>query len=114
VARIFDFGAMVEILPGKEGLVHISELADHRVGKVEDVVKIGDEITVKVINLDNLGRINLSHRAVSETASQTPGTGERDSFRPNRPYRKDNDSYPRQRDQFRRKPPLTRDTFRGR
>ena len=114
VARIFDFGAMVEILPGKEGLVHISELADHRVGKVEDVVKIGDEITVKVINLDNLGRINLSHRAVSETASQTPGTGEKDSFRPNRPYRRDNDSYPRQRDQFRRKPPLTRDTFRGR
>ncbi len=66
VTRIFDFGAMVEILPGKEGLVHISELADHRVGKVEDVVKVGDEITVKAINIDNLGRVNLSRRAVFE------------------------------------------------
>ncbi len=66
VSRILDFGAMVEILPGKEGLVHISELADYRVGKVEDEVKIGDEITVKVINIDNLGRVNLSRRALFE------------------------------------------------
>jgi len=64
VTRILDFGAMVEILPGKEGLVHISELADYRVGKVEDVVKIGEEVTVKVIGVDNLGRVNLSRRAV--------------------------------------------------
>jgi polyribonucleotide nucleotidyltransferase len=66
VSRILDFGAMVEILPGKEGLVHVSELAEYRVNKVEDEVKIGDEITVKVINIDNLGRVNLSRRAVFE------------------------------------------------
>jgi polyribonucleotide nucleotidyltransferase len=66
VSRILDFGAMVEILPGKEGLVHISELAEYRVNKVEDEVKIGDEITVKVINIDNLGRVNLSRRALFE------------------------------------------------
>ena len=68
VTRIFDFGAMVEILPGKEGLVHISELADYRVGKVEDVVKVGDEVTVKVINVDNMGRVNLSRRALLESS----------------------------------------------
>ncbi len=66
VSRILNFGAMVEILPGKEGLVHISELADYRVGKVEDEVKIGDEVTVKVINIDNMGRVNLSRRALFE------------------------------------------------
>ena len=73
VSRILDFGAMVEILPGKEGLVHISELADYRVGKVEDEVKIGDEITVKVINIDNLGRVNLSRRALFEKESAKSG-----------------------------------------
>jgi polyribonucleotide nucleotidyltransferase len=72
VSRILDFGAMVEILPGKEGLVHISELADYRVGRVEDEVKIGDEITVKVINIDNLGRINLSRKAVFEKTPREP------------------------------------------
>ena len=59
VTRILNFGAMVEILPNKEGLVHISELADFRVAKVEDVVKVGDEITVKVLDIDHMGRINL-------------------------------------------------------
>jgi polyribonucleotide nucleotidyltransferase len=63
VTRILDFGAMVEILPGKEGLVHISELADHRVATVQDEVKLGDEITVKVVEIDSLGRVNLSRRA---------------------------------------------------
>jgi polyribonucleotide nucleotidyltransferase len=66
VTRILDFGAMVEILPGKEGLVHISELAQYRVNRVEDEVKVGDEVTVKVINIDNLGRVNLSRRALFE------------------------------------------------
>ncbi|MGD0794833.1 MAG: polyribonucleotide nucleotidyltransferase [Dehalococcoidales bacterium] len=74
VSRIFEFGAMVEILPGKEGMVHISELADYRVGKVEDVVKIGDEVMVKVINIDNLGRVNLSRRALFEKESGAEGT----------------------------------------
>ncbi len=62
VTRLMNFGAFVEFLPGKEGLVHISDLAYERVNRVEDVVKVGDEIDVKVIEIDNLGRINLTHR----------------------------------------------------
>jgi len=64
VTRLMNFGAFVEILPGKEGLVHISQLAEERVGRVEDVVKVGDEITVKITEIDKLGRINLSHKEV--------------------------------------------------
>jgi len=67
VTRITDFGAFVEILPGKEGLVHISRLAKYRVERVEDVVKEGDEISVKVIEIDNQGRIVLSRKALLET-----------------------------------------------
>lgn len=62
VTRIMDFGAFVEILPKQEGMVHISELADNRVGAVTDVVSIGAEVTVKVIEIDSMGRINLSVR----------------------------------------------------
>ena len=63
-----NFGAFVEFLPGKEGLVHISQLAEQRVNKVEDVVKIGDKIPVKVIEIDSQGRINLSRKeALKET-----------------------------------------------
>jgi len=62
VNRIMDFGAFVELVPGHDGLVHISELAWHRVGRVEDVVKIGDEIEVKVVEIDHMGRVNLSHK----------------------------------------------------
>ncbi len=64
VKRIEKFGAFVEIFSGKDGLVHISELAEERVGKVEDVVSIGDEILVKVTDIDKQGRINLSRKAV--------------------------------------------------
>lgn len=64
VVRLMNFGAFVEILPGKEGLVHISQLDKDRVAKVEDVVQIGDEILVKVIEIDKLGRINLSRKAL--------------------------------------------------
>lgn len=64
VKRIEKFGAFVEIFSGKDGLVHISELALERVGKVEDVVKIGDEILVKVTEIDKQGRVNLSREAV--------------------------------------------------
>jgi polyribonucleotide nucleotidyltransferase len=64
VTRTVDFGAFVEIMPGKEGLVRIGELADYRVPSVEDVVSVGDEIEVMVMEIDNLGRINLSRRAV--------------------------------------------------
>ncbi len=60
VTRIMDFGAFVEVVPGQEGLVHISEMAPWRVGKVTDMVKVGDIIPVKVIEIDELGRINLS------------------------------------------------------
>lgn len=60
VKRIMDFGAFVEILPGQEGLIHISKLSKTRVNKVEDVVKIGDSVRVEVIEVDNLGRINLA------------------------------------------------------
>src|SRR3989344_5922870 len=60
VKRILPFGAMVEILPGKEGLVHISKLASFRVNKVEDVVKIGQKVKVRVLELDDQGRVNLS------------------------------------------------------
>ena len=62
VTRIMNFGAFVEILPSQEGLVHISELADRRVAKVEDVVKVGDTIPVIVTEIDAQGRINLSHK----------------------------------------------------
>lgn len=64
VKRIEKFGAFVEIFPGKDGLVHISELAEERVGKVEDVVKLGDEILVKVTEIDKHGRVNLSRKVV--------------------------------------------------
>ncbi|MBR5173004.1 MAG: polyribonucleotide nucleotidyltransferase, partial [Phascolarctobacterium sp.] len=64
VTRLMNFGAFVEILPGKEGLVHISQLSTERVEKVEDVVSVGDEIVVKVTEIDNKGRINLSRKAV--------------------------------------------------
>ena len=57
-----SFGAFVEIAPGKEGLVHISKLDRNRVENVEDVVSIGDEIVVKVMEIDNQGRINLSRK----------------------------------------------------
>jgi polyribonucleotide nucleotidyltransferase len=64
VTKIMNFGAFVEIFNGKEGLVHISQLAKERVNKVEDVVKVGDEITVKVMEIDGQGRINLSRKVL--------------------------------------------------
>ncbi|EUJ31757.1 polynucleotide phosphorylase/polyadenylase [Listeria floridensis FSL S10-1187] len=66
VRRIEKFGAFVELFKGTDGLVHISELAYERVGKVEDVLKLGDEVTVKVIEVDNQGRVNLSRKALLE------------------------------------------------
>ncbi len=64
VTRLMNFGAFVEILPGKEGLVHISQLALERVEKVEDVVNVGDELIVKVTEIDRQGRVNLSRKEV--------------------------------------------------
>ena len=79
VKRIMDFGAFVEIIPGvlgtsgKEGLVHISQLAEERVNKVTDVVKVGDQILVKVTEIDRQGRVNLSRKAVLRQAVKNSG-----------------------------------------
>jgi polyribonucleotide nucleotidyltransferase len=75
VTRIMNFGAFVEILPGKEGLVHISQLADYRVARVEDVVTIGDELMVVVTEIDRMGRVNLSRRAAMERHMAHSGVG---------------------------------------
>ena len=63
VVRTVPFGAFVEVINGKEGLVHISNIAHERINKVEDVLNVGDEVLVKVIDIDNQGRINLSRKA---------------------------------------------------
>ena len=63
VVSIKEFGAFVEVLPGKDGLVHISELADFRVNKVTDVVQVGDSVWVKCIGVDDKGRVKLSRKA---------------------------------------------------
>ena len=76
VVKILDFGAFVEILPGKDGMVHISELADYRVPSVEDVVSLGEEITVIVKDVDSTGRISLSRRALLTGDGDGEGGGE--------------------------------------
>lgn len=82
VARIMKFGAFVEIAKGKEGMVHISQLANERVEKVEDVINIGDEITVKVIEIDSQGRVNLSRKAL---LPKDPNAPERDNKHHSKP-----------------------------
>jgi polyribonucleotide nucleotidyltransferase len=79
VRRLVDFGAFVEILPGKEGLVRTSQLADYQVMRPEDVVSVGDEITVMVIEVDGQGRVNLSRRAA--LSGELPTQAELDSER---------------------------------
>lgn len=74
ITRILNFGAFAEILPGKEGLIHISQLALERVAKVEDVVNIGDEVMVKVTEIDRQGRINLSRKALLKAEAQRSST----------------------------------------
>ena len=64
VKKTTNFGAFVEFLPGKEGLIHISELEHRRVNKVEDVLKVGDRVEVKVIKIDDNGRVDLSRKAL--------------------------------------------------
>jgi polyribonucleotide nucleotidyltransferase len=102
VSRLMNFGAFVEILPGKEGLVHISELATERVGTVQDVVNVGDEIEVMVVEIDRMGRINLSRRAIledlspEEVGASRGGDGERGPRRDgDRGPRRDGDRGPR-------------------
>ena len=92
VVRIMQFGAFVEIAPGKDGLVHISKLADKRVEKVEDVVNIGDELEVRVAEIDSQGRINLVRNDITYTNNEMPvrrpprpSFGDRDRRPPRRP-----------------------------
>jgi polyribonucleotide nucleotidyltransferase len=104
VSRILNFGAMVEIAPGKEGLVHISELADHRVAKVEDEVKIGDEVTVKVTGIDDLGRVNLSRRAVFDKSAQATGTRMQSSPSKDYPFKRRDSRPPRDKGGYYNRP----------
>ena len=85
VTRILPNGAMVEILPGKEGLVPVEELADYDARRPGDVVKVGDEIMVKVMEIDRLGRVNLSRRAVFQGPQQAGGARPMDRHEPHRP-----------------------------
>jgi polyribonucleotide nucleotidyltransferase len=73
VVSIKDFGAFVEFLPGAEGLVHVSELANFRVKRVEDIVQVGDEVTVKCVGIDEKGRVRLSRKAAMEDREQAEG-----------------------------------------
>ena len=76
VVRLMQFGAFVELAPGKDGLVHISKLANHRVEKVEDVCKIGDMMWVKVTEIDEKGRVNLSHKDALREIEEKKARGE--------------------------------------
>ena len=89
VTRLMAFGAFVEVLPGKEGLVHISQLAKERVEKVEDVVNVGDEIMVKCIEIDEKGRINLSRKALLGGGDGPAHHGNNHGGHGNRPRRDD-------------------------
>ena len=77
VVRLMTFGAFVELAPGKDGLVHISKLADHRIEKVEDACKIGDMMWVKVTDIDEKGRVNLSHKDAMREVAAKEAAGER-------------------------------------
>jgi polyribonucleotide nucleotidyltransferase len=66
VVSVMDFGAFVQIMPGKDGLVHVSEISDERVEKVSDVIKEGDKVTVKLVAIDDRGRLQLSMKAVKK------------------------------------------------
>ena len=105
VVRILPFGAFVEMVPGKDALVHISELADYRVDKVEDVVSVGDEMQIIVIEVDNLGRVNASRKALlngdTDAPSREPREPRERRSRDDRPPRRDREAReprePRQR-----------------
>jgi len=105
VSRILNFGAMVEVAPGKDGLIHISELADYRVAKVEDEVKIGDEVTVKVIGIDDMGRVNLSRRAVFEKSDQAAGARTQSSPSKDYPFKSRDSRPPRNKGNYHNRGP---------
>lgn len=97
VTRLMDFGAFVEIVPNVEGLVHISQFRDERINKIDEVVKVGDIIPVIVLEIDSMGRINLSHKAALPGGNATPAAGGERKSSSSRPFTK--------------RPP--RDNFRG-
>ncbi|EUJ30077.1 polyribonucleotide nucleotidyltransferase [Listeria grayi] len=88
VRRIEKFGAFVELFKGTDGLVHISELAHERVGKVEDILKLGDEVKVKVIEVDHQGRVNLSRKALIEKKEGEETKSDSKPFTKKPPYKK--------------------------
>ena len=89
VKRIMDFGAFIEILPGKDGLCHISRLSRERVNTVEDVLSIGQEVKVKIIEIDRMGRVNLSYiDAIDPDGAQSGPPSDRDGDRGPRPPRR--------------------------
>lgn len=96
VTRILDFGAFVEILPKQDGMIHISELAPFRVDRVEDIVHLGDVLTVKVIGIDDMGRINLSLKQTDFDYSRFQHLAERSRFSP-RNHNGDNHARDRRR-----------------
>lgn len=92
VVRLMNFGAFVEIAIGKEGLLHISQIAHHRVAKVEDELKVGDKVTVKVTEIDRQGRINLSRKALLEKSEKAERSEKAEAWPVDEsPYRKDNE-----------------------
>ena len=92
VVRLMNFGAFVEIAIGKEGLLHISQIANHRVAKVEDELKVGDKVTVKVTEIDRQGRINLSRKALLEKPEKAERPEKAEAWPVDEsPYRKDNE-----------------------
>jgi polyribonucleotide nucleotidyltransferase len=100
VVRIMSFGAFVEIAPEKEGMVHISQLAEGRVNAVEDVVKVGDPLLVRLIEIDDQGRLNFSHRATmpgledSKPPPKKPAPPRNNSNRPSNNNRPRHNSRP--------------------
>ena len=84
-----NFGAFIELTPGKDGMLHISKMADHRVEKVEDVMNIGDEIEVKVSEIDSQGRVNLIRNDITYPAASEGGSRSGNGGRGNRPPRRD-------------------------
>jgi polyribonucleotide nucleotidyltransferase len=89
VRRIVDFGAFIEFLPGKEGLCHISKMANHRVEKVSDVLEMGQEVPVKIIEIDKMGRVNLSLLYEDDGNADRASEGAGDSRERSRKGRRD-------------------------
>src|SRR5690606_569371 len=76
VLRLLDFGAIVQVLPGRDGLLHISEIANYRIANINDVLKVGQQVRVKVIEADDKGRLRLSIKAIGGLEAQQQASGE--------------------------------------